>query len=145
MNLGASAVEIVTIDTPSLGDRSYVAHDGEHAIVVDPQRDIDRVLGVVRTRGLRVTHVLETHVHNDYVTGGYVLANEVGAAYVVSADDDVSYDRLAVRDGDALESGRRMRIRVLHTPGHTYTHLSYALEMRRQVLAAFTGGSLLYG
>lgn len=145
MNARASAVEVITIETPSLGDRSYLAHDGEHAIVVDPQRDTDRVTEVVKSRGLRVTHVLETHIHNDYVTGGYVLAQELGAAYVVSAEDEVSYERLPVRDGDLLDAGPRMRVRVLHTPGHTFTHLSYALEAQGEVVAVFTGGSLLYG
>jgi glyoxylase-like metal-dependent hydrolase (beta-lactamase superfamily II) len=138
-------VEIVALDTASLGDRSYVAHDGEYAIVVDPQRDTDRVMDVVAHHGLRITHVLETHIHNDYVTGGHALAGQVGAQYVVSADDMVSYERLAVRDGDVLQSGPRMRVRVLHTPGHTYTHLSYTLEVDGRVVAVFTGGSLLYG
>ena len=67
-------MEILTIETPSLGDRSYIVTDGETAAVVDPQRDIDRVLDAVAEHGLRVTHVLETHNHNDYVTGGVELA-----------------------------------------------------------------------
>jgi glyoxylase-like metal-dependent hydrolase (beta-lactamase superfamily II)/rhodanese-related sulfurtransferase len=140
-----SLVEVIVIDTPSLGDRSYLAHDGQYAVVVDAQRDIDRVLELITTRGLRVTHVLETHIHNDYVTGGYALAREVGAQYVVSADDHVSFERLAVRDGDVLEAGPRMRVRVLHTPGHTFTHLSYVLEADGRPVGVFTGGSLLYG
>ncbi|HET9071754.1 MAG TPA: MBL fold metallo-hydrolase, partial [Acidimicrobiales bacterium] len=61
--------DIVTIETPGLGDRSYLAHDGQVAVVVDPQRDIDRVTALVEALGVRVTHVLETHLHNDYVTG----------------------------------------------------------------------------
>ena len=65
---------ILPIDTPTLGDRSYLVHDGQVAFVVDPQRDIDRVLGLAATDGVRITHVFETHIHNDYVTGGYALA-----------------------------------------------------------------------
>ncbi len=145
MDLKTPIVEIVAIDTPSLGDRSYLVHDGAYAVVVDPQRDTDRVSDVVAAHGLRVTHVLETHIHNDYVTGGYALAERIGAAYAVSADDRVGYQRLAVRDGDVLQAGPRMRVRVLHTPGHTFTHLAYVLEVDGRVLAAFTGGSLLYG
>ncbi|MFS8480110.1 MAG: MBL fold metallo-hydrolase [Micromonosporaceae bacterium] len=140
-----SLVEVIVIDTPSLGDRSYLAHDGQYAVVVDAQRDIDRVLELIAARGLRVTHVLETHIHNDYVTGGYALARKVGAQYVVSADDQVSFERLAVRDGDILEVGPRMRVRVVHTPGHTFTHLSYVLEADGGPVGVFTGGSLLYG
>jgi glyoxylase-like metal-dependent hydrolase (beta-lactamase superfamily II)/rhodanese-related sulfurtransferase len=139
------AVEIVTIDTPSLGDRSYLMHDGTYAIVVDPQRDTDRITDVIATHGLTVTHVLETHIHNDYVTGGFALARQLGAEYAVNADDPVSYQRLPVRDGDVLHAGSRMKVRVLHTPGHTFTHLSYALEVDGRTCAVFTGGSLLYG
>jgi glyoxylase-like metal-dependent hydrolase (beta-lactamase superfamily II) len=138
-------INIVPLDTPSLGDRSYVAHDGTVAVVVDPQRDVDRVLAVTEPLGLRITHVLETHLHNDYVTGGYQLAQRVGALYCVNADDPVSYERHPVRDGDLLEAGE-MRIRVLHTPGHTFTHMSYALaDASGTAVGVFTGGSLLYG
>jgi glyoxylase-like metal-dependent hydrolase (beta-lactamase superfamily II)/rhodanese-related sulfurtransferase len=138
-------IEIIPIDTPSLGDRSYIATDGTVAVVVDPQRDIDRVLAITEPRGLQITHVLETHIHNDYVTGGYALAQHVGADYCVNADDPVSYQRTAVRDGDELESGG-MRVKVLHTPGHTFTHLSFALSAADGTpIGVFTGGSLLYG
>jgi glyoxylase-like metal-dependent hydrolase (beta-lactamase superfamily II)/rhodanese-related sulfurtransferase len=145
VNPKTPAVEIVAIDTPSLGDRSYLIHDGTYAVVVDPQRDTDRITDVIAAHGLTVTHVLETHIHNDYVTGGYVLARELGAEYAVNADDPVGYRRLPVRDGDVLHAGPRMRVRVLHTPGHTFTHLSYALEVDGRARAVFTGGSLLYG
>ncbi|HEU4422724.1 MAG TPA: rhodanese-like domain-containing protein, partial [Pilimelia sp.] len=83
-------------------------------------------------------------IHNDYVTGGYALAAATGAAYHVNADDPVSFARTAVRDGDVIAVGGSMRVRVLATPGHTFTHLSYALEDDGQP-AVFTGGSLLYG
>jgi len=72
-------VEIVSIETPSLGDRSYLVHDGTVGLVVDPQRDIDRVEQAFRDAGVRLSHVAETHVHNDYVSGGLVLAQRLGA------------------------------------------------------------------
>ena len=70
--------DVVTIETAGLGDRSYLIHDGTQALVVDPQRDIDRVLAVAQARRVQITHVLETHIHNDYVTGGFALASRVG-------------------------------------------------------------------
>ncbi len=140
-----SGVEVVAIDTPALGDRSYLAHDGEVALVIDPQRDIDRVLALAATRGVRITHVFETHLHNDYVTGGLALALATGAAYHVNAADDVAFDRRPVADGDLIEVSPVMRVRVLATPGHTFTHLSYLLEAAGHAHAVFTGGSLLYG
>jgi len=138
-------VEVLRIDTPALGDRSYLAHDGDTALVVDPQRDIDRVTSLAAGLGVRITHVAETHMHNDYVTGGLALSRAAGARYLVNAADPVRFGRTPIRDGDSLEIGGTMRLRVLATPGHTFTHLSYVLEAGDQVAGVFTGGSLLYG
>ncbi len=140
-----SGVEVVAIDTPALGDRSYLAHDGDVALVVDPQRDIDRVLALAAARGVRITHVFETHLHNDYVTGGLALAQATGAAYHVNAADQVAFGRVPAIDGDMIEVSPVMRVRVVATPGHTFTHLSYVLEAAGHAHAVFTGGSLLYG
>ncbi len=136
-------VTILTLDTPSLGDRSYLVHDGEVAFVVDPQRDVDRMLALAENAGVRITHVFETHIHNDYVTGGYALAARTGAAYHVNADDPVSFERVPTRDGDVIPVGETMCVRAVHTPGHTFTHLSFVLEGDEP--AVFSGGSLLFG
>ena len=140
---------IVPIDTPTLGDRSYLAHDGSVAIVVDPQRDIDRVLALADEAGVRIAHVFETHIHNDYLTGGLALAEATGAAYHVNAADEVSYARTPISDGDVVEVSPSLRVRAIATPGHTYTHLSYALESvsddGTDAVGVFTGGSLLFG
>jgi hydroxyacylglutathione hydrolase len=136
------AVEI--LDTPNLGDRSYVVHAGGHAVVVDPQRDVDRVLAVVEEHGLRVDKVLETHLHNDYVTGGLELARMLRADYVVPALAQVAYDRTPAADDDTFHTGD-LAWRVLHTPGHTPHHVSYAVSVDGEDKAVFTGGSLLLG
>jgi hydroxyacylglutathione hydrolase len=136
-------IEILTLDTPSLGDRSYLVSDGTVTVAIDPQRDIDRVLAAAD--GVPITHVAETHLHNDYVTGGLALARHVGAEYLVNSADDVAFDRRGVRDGDLIETGG-LRLRALATPGHTFTHLAYALEdAAGRVQGVFTGGSLLFG
>ncbi|HEX3492298.1 MAG TPA: MBL fold metallo-hydrolase [Streptosporangiaceae bacterium] len=137
--------EVVTIETTGLGDRSYLAHDGTTAVVVDPQRDIDRVRAAADTTGVTITHVLETHIHNDYVTGGLALAEAAGAHYVVAGSEDVGFDRTAVGDGDQLGAGS-LGIRVMATPGHTPGHLSYVLSDGADgPVAVFTGGSMLFG
>ena len=137
-------MEIITIETPALGDRSYVLVSGDEAAVIDPQRDIDRVESVLAERGVRLSHVFETHLHNDYVTGGLELARRADAAYVLAADDDVAYDHTGARDGDEFTVGDLM-VRAVHTPGHTPTHLSYVVLEDGQPVAAFTGGSMLFG
>ncbi len=147
LNVGGlgAGVTVVPIETPTLGDRSYLVHDGRVAVVIDPQRDIDRVLDLAGDAGVRITHIFETHIHNDYVTGGLALARATGAAYHVNAADPVTYERVAMRDGDVIGIGPAWRLRVLATPGHTYTHLSYVLEDHGAATAVFSGGSLLFG
>jgi hydroxyacylglutathione hydrolase len=138
-------VEVLQIETPSLGDRSYLAHDGNVAVVIDPQRDTDRITALAERQGVRITHVAETHIHNDYVSGGLALSRMAQAAYLVNAADPVSFGREPVSDGDTVDIGSAMRLRVLATPGHTFSHLSYVLESGGNVLGVFTGGSLLFG
>lgn len=143
-------IQIEILETSELGDRSYVAHDGTTAVVVDPQRDIDRVEELLEERGLRCAAVLETHIHNDYVSGGRQLAARAGADYLVNAADPVDFERDAIGDGDVREVGG-LRITALATPGHTVTHLSYLVEPVEATdsgafpAAVFTGGSLLFG
>jgi hydroxyacylglutathione hydrolase len=137
--------EVLQIATPALGDRSYLIHDGTVALVLDPQRDTDRITALAVDHGLRITHIAETHIHNDYLTGGPALAAATGAAYLVNAADPVGFDRTPVTDGDTVDISDTLRVRALATPGHTFTHLSYVLESGGQVAGVFTGGSLLYG
>ncbi len=149
--LDASGLSLTVVETPSLGDRSYVVHDGTVALVVDPQRDLDRVLAVTESAGVSITDVFETHIHNDYVTGGFALAQHTGARYHVNADDPVAFARTSVRNGDLVMVSELMRMRALATPGHTFSHLAFLLEARRHEdeefsqIGVFTGGSLLYG
>ena len=137
-------MRVDVIETPDLGDRSYVVSDGTCAIVIDPQRDTDRVQAVLAGLGVTATLVLETHLHNDYVTGGLALARLTGATYVVAGRDQVAFDRYGVRDGDELSAGQ-LNVQVVETPGHTDTHLSYVISADEGPPAVFTGGSLLYG
>ncbi|OBH56774.1 rhodanese-like domain-containing protein [Mycobacterium sp. E2479] len=136
-------MSVTIIETSGLGDRSYLISDGEVAVAVDPQRDIDRVLEL--TKDLRITHVLETHIHSDYVTGGLALARATGAQYVVPAGEEVHFDRRAVEDRDRIDTGG-IHLEALFTPGHTHHHVSYVLrEDSGDTIGVFTGGSLLFG
>jgi hydroxyacylglutathione hydrolase len=138
-------MDIAIIETSSLGDRSYLISSGSIAAVIDPQRDIDRIDALAREGNATITHVLETHIHNDYVTGGLELSRTSGAEYVVPEGDTVGYERRAVTDGDIVDAGL-FSFLVMHTPGHTHNHVSYVLRDRAgATVAVFTGGSLLYG
>ena len=136
-----------TIEVSGLGNRSYLAGGERTAVAVDPPRDVDQVIAAAARRGVRISQVVETHVHNDYVTGGLELARVTGAAYLVPAGARVSFARVPVRDGDRTEIDAEagLTLRALATPGHTPHHTSYALEENGTAVAVFTGGSLLIG
>ncbi len=137
-------VDVAIIETSSLGDRSYVITGGGVAVVVDPQRDIDRVRELAADKSARITHVLETHVHNDYVSGGLALARATGAEYVVPDGDDLDYPARRVTDGEVVDAGAFV-LRALHTPGHTEHHISYVLvDGAGATVGVFSGGSMLF-
>ncbi|ALV32277.1 MBL fold metallo-hydrolase [Streptomyces sp. CdTB01] len=136
-----------TIEVSGLGNRSYLAGGEVSAVAVDPPRDVDQVIAAAARRGVRISHVVETHVHNDYVTGGLELARLTGAAYLLPAAARVSFERVPVHDGDRTEidTAAGLTLRALATPGHTPHHTSYVLEENGTAVAVFTGGSLLIG
>ncbi|GGX63514.1 MBL fold metallo-hydrolase [Streptomyces fructofermentans] len=134
-----------TIETEGLGNRGYLAGGSTTAVAVDPPRDVERVLAAAAARGVRIGHVVETHVHNDYVTGGLELSRLTGAHYLVPAAARVSFDRVPVTDGDSVVVDTGLTLRALATPGHTPHHTSYVLAEDGREVAAFTGGSLLIG
>jgi hydroxyacylglutathione hydrolase len=136
---------IDTLATPGLGNRSYLAGGPHTSVAVDPPRDIDRVIAAAERQGMRITHVVETHVHNDYVTGGLELARLTGAHYLVPAGAEVSYERTPVADGDTIPVDDGLALEAIATPGHTPHHTSYVLRDNGEPVAAFTGGSLLIG
>ncbi|GCD40094.1 MBL fold metallo-hydrolase [Streptomyces chrestomyceticus JCM 4735] len=134
-----------TLTFEGLGNRSYLAGGDGAAVVIDPPRDIDQVIAAAARRGVRIAYVAETHIHNDYVTGGLELARVTGAAYLVPAAASVSFARTPVADGDTVTVDEGLVLRAIATPGHTPHHTSYALEDDGRAVAAFTGGSLLIG
>lgn len=139
------SLRVLNIDTPSLGDRSYLVHDGVTAALIDPQRDIDRVNDLLARQNLVLGAVFETHMHNDYLSGGLELSREHGVEYVISQGDLVKYKHLAVRDQQVVPVGT-FALKAISTPGHTFSHTSYQLiDPGNSSVGVFTGGSLLHG
>jgi len=142
-----SQISAITFEAAGLGDRSYLVHDGEVGIVVDPQREPERYLAAAEEAGVRITHVLETHIHNDYTSGGLGLSRMLGATYVLPEGENLEFSSecTTLGDGEELQSGS-LSIAALATPGHTPHHLSYLLRSETGD-AGFvcTGGSVLPG
>ncbi len=136
-------MHVEIIKTASLGNRGYLVHDGTVAVAVDVQRDFQRWTQFAKEAQVKITHVLETHMHNDYVTGGYKLAQEVGALYVVPTKSGQSFAAHEVQDDEVISVGK-LTVRALHTPGHTPHHMSYEV-VDGVKSAVFTGGGVLYG
>ncbi len=138
-------LRVLHIDTPSLGDRSYLVHDGTTAMVIDPQRDIDRIVELLKNENLTLGAIIETHIHNDYVSGGLELARLFNVQYLINEDDGVAFEHRAISDQQVFPIGT-FAIKALHTPGHTFTHMSYLLlGADDHAQGVFTGGSLLHG
>jgi hydroxyacylglutathione hydrolase len=140
-----------------LAQASFMVGDpaaGE-AVVIDPNRDVETYLRAAESEGLRITAVTETHIHADFVSGSRDLAARSGARLYVSDEggEDWKYafagepDVVPVRDGDEFRAGV-VRLRVVHTPGHTPEHISLLLTdgaATDQPLGAFTGDFIFVG
>lgn len=137
-------MDVKVMTTPGLGDKSYVLAHAGVAIVVDPQRDIDRFTSVLGELGVTPRYVLETHLHNDYVSGGRHLAGETGAELVLPAGAGTKFAYVPAFHKEDLDAGP-FQIRPLHTPGHTPEHVSYLVVIDDVPVAVFSGGSLLVG
>jgi hydroxyacylglutathione hydrolase len=131
-----------------LGHASYlIASDTKEAAVVDARRDIDIYTRKALSHGFKIRYVLDTHVHNDFLSGARDLAESTGAEYVSSAEAGLDFPYRKVRDGDEIGIGE-VKLKVLFTPGHTPEHVTYVgIDGARSnvPVMAFTGGDLLVG
>jgi glyoxylase-like metal-dependent hydrolase (beta-lactamase superfamily II)/rhodanese-related sulfurtransferase len=139
-------MELDLVVTPGLGDNSYLLTSGREAVVVDPQRDVDRLLSAANARDARIRAVLETHVHNDYVSGAAEVRSATGAEIVGPAGAGYRFAFRALEEGDEILVGD-LRVVALATPGHTTEHTSYAAYPpgAQAPVAVFSGGSLIVG
>ena len=139
-------MDLEIILTPGLGNATYLlASDGE-AVVVDPPRDAWRVTSLADARGWRLTHVVETHVHNDYLSGALELRAALGSEIVAPARGRYGFPHRGADEGDVLEVGG-LRLVARATPGHTPEHLAWEVsgDATDHPSAVLTGGSLLVG
>ncbi len=127
-----------------LGNSSYLVDLGDHrALAVDPSRDLRAMRQVADAAGLRLSHVVETHLHADFVSAACELADG-GTEVIASRIGDRKFPHRGVVDGDTVDLGG-LALQVMSTPGHTAEHIAYVIVDGTTPLAVFTGGSLLVG
>ena len=124
------SVEVV--QAHELGNASFFVATDRQAFVIDPVRDIERYLELAHDRGVTITHALDTHLHNEFVSGARELAAEAGSAIT------------PVDSGRELTVGE-ISLKALHTPGHTPDHKSYLLSEQGRPRALFSGGAVMLG
>ena len=124
------SVEVV--QAHELGNASFFVATDRQAFVIDPVRDIERYLELAHDHGVTITHALDTHLHNDFVSGVRELAAEAGSTIT------------PVDSGRELTVGE-ISLKALHTPGHTPDHKSYLLSEQGRPRALFSGGAVMLG
>lgn len=132
-----------------LGCASYLVGCESQGIaaVIDPERDVRPYVQAAEARGLRITHIIETHLHADHVSGNSELAARTGAETYIHEAANASFPHKALKDGDVIELGR-VRIAVTHTPGHTPESITLLVSDTTRAdepWMALTGDTLFVG
>jgi len=141
------SVEIQSFYLGCLAHASYVVSSEGIAAVIDPQRDIEIYLDFAKEKNLKIAHVIETHLHADFVSGHHELAERAGAKIYLGAGSGATFPHVAVKDGDSVQFGK-CRFDFFQTPGHTLESICIAMtdigEPSRPK-SIFTGDTLFVG
>lgn len=137
------------IHTPGIAQLSYLLGDDSKGIacVIDPRTDVDCYLELARTHNLSITHLFETHIHADFMSGAAELKKRLPSAKIFSSYEGgarYGFDNEKLKDGNSFEFGDLV-LTVKHTPGHTPEHVSFiAAETNRRDTpwGVFSGDSL---
>ena len=130
-----------------LAHASYLLGGSKTCAIIDPRRDIQVYLDAARAGGLKITHILETHLHADFVSGHMDLAEKTGAKIYAPTSGRCDFDHVALAEGDRFEI-EDMELVVLETPGHTPEHIVYVVidhSRGEDPAALFSGDTLFVG
>jgi glyoxylase-like metal-dependent hydrolase (beta-lactamase superfamily II)/rhodanese-related sulfurtransferase len=130
-----------------LAHSSYLLGGATTCAIIDPRRDIDVYIRAARAMGMKITHILETHLHADFISGHMDLAAQTGAVIYAPKAGKCAFKHIAVADGHTFDI-EDLTIRVLETPGHTPEHVSYVVIDRSRgsdPAAVFCGDTLFVG
>ena len=138
-------MDIKQLYTSCLSEAAYfIASDGE-AAVIDPLRDVDTYIKMAEEKGVKIKYIFETHFHADFVSGHVELAAKTGAPIVYGPDTQASFKVHVAKDGEEFMVGK-LKIKALHTPGHTLESTCYLLhDEAGEPYCIFTGDTLFVG
>lgn len=135
------------VDT-GLGNSAYLigSHDTKKGILIDPLRDVDRYLHAASEHGIQLTHVLDTHLHADFISGNREIAHQTNAIIGASAEAKVGFEHDPLTEETVIDLGA-FQVRVMSTPGHTPEHISFLIVEPdgKTPSAFFSGGALIVG
>ena len=131
-----------------LGNSAYLigSHDTKRGILIDPLRDVDQYLHAASERGIQLTHVLDTHLHADFVSGCREIAHHTRAEIGASVTANVGFEHRALTEDSIIDMGA-FQIHIMTTPGHSPEHISYLIVEPdgKTPSALFSGGALIVG
>jgi|MEHZ01.4.fsa_nt_MEHZ011220582.1_4 glyoxylase-like metal-dependent hydrolase (beta-lactamase superfamily II)/rhodanese-related sulfurtransferase len=139
------ASHIHQIYTGCLSQGSYFIHSDGEAIVIDPLRESEPYIEKAKSLGVKIKYVLETHFHADFVSGHVSLAEKTGATIIYGPGAKTEFKVHIAEDNEEIKFGN-LRMRVLHTPGHTLESTCYLLISKEgKEEAIFSGDTLFLG
>jgi hydroxyacylglutathione hydrolase len=126
---------------------SYLLAGQKSCVIIDPQRDIDIYLREARQKGFQITHILQTHLHADFISGHMDLAKQTGANIYIAKSAECKFEHVPLVEGDVI-TFENLHLRVLETPGHTPEHLSFVVTDHNRgesPIGVFVGDTLFVG
>ena len=138
-------MKIEQIYTGCLAQGAYYIQSGNEAVIIDPLREVQPYIEKAEKNGAKINYVLETHFHADFVSGHIDLAKKTGATIVYGPLANPTFETHIAHDGEVLTVGS-LKLKVLHTPGHTMESTCYLLlDENDKELALFSGDTLFIG
>lgn len=133
------------IFTKGLAHYSYMIGDGDSLAIIDPMTDVNMYIEEARKANMKITHIFETHRNEDYIVGSLALSQKTDSDIYISKYEDLGhvYGK-KIGEEDVFEIGS-IKIKPIHTPGHTKGHLAFLVILKNQNHMVFTGDALFFG
>ncbi|MBP1908121.1 MBL fold metallo-hydrolase [Methanolobus bombayensis] len=138
---------IQQIFTEKIAHSSYILAGDKTCAIIDPRRDIDIYLDITRDMGIKITHILETHLHADFISGHMDLAKRTGAPIYAPEKANCDFEHVPLSEGDSIEI-EDIKLNIIETPGHTPEHISYIvtdITRGKEPVAVFCGDTMFVG